>query len=66
MSDTVIKVENLSKKYILSHQSQEKYTALRDVMANGVRKIFNRGIVEPWKRAASVDKKLLMVSSKER
>jgi len=35
MSNTVIKVENLSKKYILSRQSQEKYTALRDVMANG-------------------------------
>jgi len=33
MSDTVIKVDNLSKKYILSHQSRERYTALRDVMA---------------------------------
>ena len=32
---TVIKVENLSKKYILSHQNQECYTALRDVLANG-------------------------------
>ena len=39
MSDTVIKVENLSKKYILSHQGQEKYTALRDVMANGIKNI---------------------------
>lgn len=39
MSDTVIKVENLSKKYILSHQSQEKYTALRDVMTNGVKQL---------------------------
>lgn len=39
MSDTVIKVENLSKKYILSHQSQERYTALRDVMANGVKNL---------------------------
>jgi len=34
MTDTVIKVENLSKKYILHHQQQERYTALRDVMAN--------------------------------
>jgi lipopolysaccharide transport system ATP-binding protein len=33
MSDTVIKVDNLSKKYILSHQSQERYMVLRDVMA---------------------------------
>jgi len=31
MSETVIKVDNLSKKYIISHQSQERYTALRDV-----------------------------------
>lgn len=35
MSDIVIKVENLSKKYILSHQSQERYTTLRDVLSKG-------------------------------
>ncbi len=35
MSDTVIKVENLSKKYILGHQKQEGYTTLRDSIANG-------------------------------
>ncbi|MDB9304548.1 polysaccharide ABC transporter ATP-binding protein [Nodularia spumigena CS-591/12] len=34
MSDTVISVENLSKKYIIGHQQQERYTALRDVMAS--------------------------------
>jgi len=28
----VIKVENLSKKYIISHQGLERYTALRDVI----------------------------------
>ncbi|KAB8317524.1 ABC transporter ATP-binding protein [Tolypothrix campylonemoides VB511288] len=33
MSDTVIRVENLGKKYIINHQ-QERYTALRDVIAN--------------------------------
>ncbi len=33
----VISVQNLSKKYILSHQSQERYTALRDVIAKSVR-----------------------------
>ncbi len=53
MSDVVIKVENLSKKYIISHQGQEKYTALRDVLANGVRSMFNRGIVDPLKRLSS-------------
>ena len=38
--DTVIKVENLGKKYIIGHQKQERYTALRDVMANGIKSIF--------------------------
>jgi lipopolysaccharide transport system ATP-binding protein len=51
--NTVIKVENLSKKYIISHQRQERYTALRDVMARGVKRMFNRGIVQPFKRLTS-------------
>ncbi len=46
MSDTVIRVENLSKKYILSHRQQERYTALRDVMAQGVRNL-GRKILAP-------------------
>ncbi|MBE9063612.1 ABC transporter ATP-binding protein [cf. Phormidesmis sp. LEGE 11477] len=33
MSDTVIRVEKLGKKYILKHQKAEKYTVLRDVLA---------------------------------
>src|SRR3989339_287164 len=40
--NTVIKVENLGKKYIIGHQ-QEKYIALRDVIANGFSNIFKRG-----------------------
>lgn len=40
MSNTVIKVENLGKKYIIGHQKQERYTALRDVITNGVKSIF--------------------------
>ena len=45
MSDIVIRVENLSKKYVIGHQKQERYTALRDVIADKVRglgNIFNR------------------------
>ena len=34
MSDVVIKVENLSKSYMISHQKSERYTALRDVITN--------------------------------
>lgn len=42
MSDTVIKVENLSKSYTLRHQSGERYTALRYVLTNGVKTIGER------------------------
>jgi len=34
MSDTLIKVENLGKKYLIRHQQSERYTALRDVLTN--------------------------------
>ncbi|MGC8490397.1 MAG: polysaccharide ABC transporter ATP-binding protein [Syntrophobacteraceae bacterium] len=37
MSDTVIRVENLSKVYQIRHEQAERYTALRDVLANGVK-----------------------------
>jgi lipopolysaccharide transport system ATP-binding protein len=47
MSDIVIKVENLSKKYILNHQSQEKYTALRDVMTKGVKNL-GKKVLSPF------------------
>ncbi|MBD2139527.1 ABC transporter ATP-binding protein [Anabaena sp. FACHB-1237] len=39
MSDAVIRVENLGKKYIIGHQQQERYTALRDVITNKVKSI---------------------------
>ncbi len=37
MSDTVIKADNLSKKYLISHQQKERYTALRDVMVRSMK-----------------------------
>ena len=43
----IIKVENLSKKYTLSHQQQESYTALRDVIANKV-KAAGRRVLHPF------------------
>ncbi|MCL4378699.1 MAG: polysaccharide ABC transporter ATP-binding protein [Actinobacteria bacterium] len=39
---TVIEVENLGKKYIISHQLQQRYIALRDVIADGTKKLFSR------------------------
>lgn len=46
MSATVIKVENLSKSYLIRHQasagSAERYTALRDVLTNSAKNLGNR------------------------
>jgi lipopolysaccharide transport system ATP-binding protein len=47
MSETVIRVDNLSKKYIISHQQKERYTALRDVMARGVKNL-GKKILSPF------------------
>ena len=48
MSDTVVRVENLSKKYIIGHQKQESYTTLRDSIANGA-----KGLLKPFQRGKS-------------
>lgn len=49
---TVIKVENVGKKYLLSHQKKERYTALRDVMAQTARKWYNQ-ISNPFSKKRS-------------
>lgn len=38
----VITVENLSKQYIIGHQKQASYTTLREVMANGAKRLGSR------------------------
>ncbi len=40
MSDIIIKVEHISKSYILKHQNTESYTALRDVITNKAKGLF--------------------------
>lgn len=40
MSKIVLKVENISKSYILKHKNSESYTALRDVISNKVKSAF--------------------------
>ncbi len=44
---SVISVENLSKEYIIGHQKQERYTALRDVLANGAKR-FTHKLTHPF------------------
>ncbi|MCX5815833.1 MAG: ABC transporter ATP-binding protein [Proteobacteria bacterium] len=42
MSDIVIKSENLGKKYIIGHQEERSYTALRDVLMQNARTLWNK------------------------
>ncbi len=37
---TVIKAEGIAKRYWISHQKRERYSALRDVITNGVKSVF--------------------------
>ncbi len=53
MSNTIIRVENLGKKYIIGHQKQERYTALRDVMANGAKSLGRKLLKPLGKRMAN-------------
>jgi lipopolysaccharide transport system ATP-binding protein len=39
VSDTVIRVENLGKKYVIGHQAQGGYTTLRDQMSNAAKSL---------------------------
>jgi lipopolysaccharide transport system ATP-binding protein len=48
MSDSVIRVENLGKKYIIGHQKQERYTTLQDSIASGA-----KSLLKPFQRGKS-------------
>jgi lipopolysaccharide transport system ATP-binding protein len=52
MSSTIIQVENLGKKYLIKHQQQGSYTALRDVITDKV-KSFGKKIISPWNHKQS-------------
>jgi lipopolysaccharide transport system ATP-binding protein len=44
MSDIVISVENLSKRYLVGHRFHERYTALRDVIAREARNFARKAV----------------------
>ena len=56
MSDYVIKVENLGKAYTIRHQ-QERYTVLRDVLANSARR-WGQRLLRPneWLAGSAAEK----------
>ncbi|MBE9209037.1 ATP-binding cassette domain-containing protein [Nostoc sp. LEGE 06077] len=62
MSETVIRVENLAKKYIISHQQENsgryRYKALRDVITDGTKYLTHK-LLKP------VDKKISNPSREE-
>lgn len=47
MSDIVVKVEHIGKKYTIYHEKQERYTALRDVLTNKAKNIASK-IASPF------------------
>ena len=44
MTDTIITVENLSKSYLVGHQSSQSYRALRDVISRGARNFARKSL----------------------
>src|SRR5258708_37411286 len=43
MSDTIVKVAGIGKKYRIHHKQPERYAALRDAIADKVRNAFQLG-----------------------
>ncbi|MEI6704739.1 MAG: polysaccharide ABC transporter ATP-binding protein, partial [Deltaproteobacteria bacterium] len=64
MMSTVITVENLSKRYTLHHQQREQYTALRDVITNGVTS-FGRKLLSSFKKTLISDSCILPPESED-
>jgi lipopolysaccharide transport system ATP-binding protein len=50
--DTVIAFENLSKRYVIGHQEQERYITLRDAMARKAKRVARR-LVHPFRASAA-------------
>jgi lipopolysaccharide transport system ATP-binding protein len=58
MSEPIIKVAGIGKKFIIGHQQVERYTALRDVITNGVKKVAGnaRMLISPKKKLNGITK----------
>ena len=51
MTNTVIKIEGLGKKYLLAHRSPQRYIALRDVLVDRAKRL-GRRLRHPFARSA--------------
>ena len=55
MNQPIISVENLGKRYRIHHKQPERYAALRDVIAQKLKGIFNRSTSEPQSSTSEED-----------
>src|SRR5690242_1852624 len=44
MGDSIIKVENLSKSFIIEHENKRHHNSLRDAMASKVKSVFSSSV----------------------
>ena len=56
MADTIIRAENVGKKYLINHQQKESYTALRDVLTHRVGSL-GRNLVRPGRQKPTVNRR---------
>ncbi|MBK7946180.1 MAG: ABC transporter ATP-binding protein [Flavobacteriales bacterium] len=66
MAAPIITVEQLGKRFMLRHQQQERYTALRDVMANRVKGLFQRKAQESIEEFRALDDVSFTVNAGDR
>jgi lipopolysaccharide transport system ATP-binding protein len=55
MSSSIIEVENLSKRFVIGHESPERYTTLRDTMLKSARKVFAGPAARRSRKAATTE-----------
>jgi lipopolysaccharide transport system ATP-binding protein len=60
----VINVENLGKKYTISHQQREEYSSLRDVLTNGITSLGKR-LIKPFDRSLTPNPSSLINASED-
>lgn len=61
---TVITVENLGKKYTISHQQREEYSSLRETLTNGITSLGKR-LINPFGRSLTPHPSSLINTSED-
>src|SRR3970040_1658764 len=61
---SVINVENLGKKYTISHQPREEYSSLRDALTNSVA-TFGKRLIRPFRSSLATQLSPLIPESED-